>query len=308
MLITMSQHVLDPVEQRYDHQPPGDVPIQSVKVVRGKPTKPGQWVEDADTGQILLYLGSSADNRTPPERMGYRIRHVGGTLPKPDMVPRHDVDAIRLRGGGPFLAFYWNDPAVAGQRSFTFLLSVAAVDLAGNVGSRTIVAVGDPAVVIPPPDQIPYDVASLRIVDEGAGNWLLTDGRSRIQMFDGQQDASNGLAVVSRYTRQGFVGRGNRRPDRESYLLPYWAGASGLPPRPVTSIDRIHYNPDNLFAADLGSSGWRIQDGANWLSLADNAGDAAAQLQIMIRYHWMCYIGRNNHRPSRQRYMMTYWE
>ncbi len=68
----------------------------------------------------------------------------------------------------------------------------------------------------------------------------------------------------------------------------------------MNNTDRIYYNPDNLFATNLGPSGWRIQDGANYLSLADNAGDAAAQLQMMTGYRRMCFIGRNNHRTPRQ--------
>lgn len=308
MLITMSDHTVDRNEQRIDHQPPGEVTIQNIKVTRGRSPQSGVWVEDADMGRILLYLGSCTDDRTPAERIGYRIRHVGGRLPQPGMIPGRDVDAIHPRQGNPFLAFYWKDASPESQAPFSCLFSVAAVDLGGNVGPRTIVAVGDPAVTVPPPDQVPYEASALRTVDEGAGGWLLTDGRSRIHMFDTHEDALNGLAVASRYTRQGFVGRGNRRPNRDSYILSYWAMSSGLTTRPVSMSDRIPYDPDNLFAADLGLAGWRIQDGVKWLTLADNIGDAAAQLQIMSRRRWMCFIGRNNHRNPRQRYIMTYWE
>lgn len=73
-------------------------------------------------------------------------------------------------------------------------------------------------------DEIAYNPRTLRIVDEGVNGWLLTDGRSRMKMFDTKEDARNGLRVARRYTRQGFIGRDNPRPNRLDYIIEYWAG------------------------------------------------------------------------------------
>jgi hypothetical protein len=42
--------------------------------------------------------------------------------------------------------------------------------------------------------------------------------------------------------------------------------------------------------------------------LAHDLNDALAVLRVMVRYTMMCFIGRNNKRPNRKDYIMTYWE
>lgn len=157
-------------------------------------------------------------------------------------------------------------------------------------------------------DELPYDPRRLRIVDEGPNGWLLTDGRSRMKMFDNKQDARNGLCVARRHTRHGFVGRDNPRTNRIDYITEYWSGHSGLPPTPLTQTDCIPYNPNNVVAEDLDTKGWRIKDGRHWMLLAHDMNDALAILRIVERHTRMCFIGRDNTRPNRKHYIMTYWE
>jgi hypothetical protein len=158
-------------------------------------------------------------------------------------------------------------------------------------------------------DELPYNPAALRIVDEGANGWLLTDGVSRMKMFDTKEDARNALRVARRYTRHGFVGRDNPRgAKRMDYITEYWAGNSGLPWEPLTTTDAIPYNPLNVVAEDLDAQGWRLREGNHWMLLANDLNDALAILRVVERYSRMCFIGRNNHRPNRKSYIMTYWE
>lgn len=157
-------------------------------------------------------------------------------------------------------------------------------------------------------DELPYDPNALRIVNEGARGWLLTDGRSRMKMFDDAEDARNGLAVARRHTRHGFVGRDNPRPDRDTYLMEYWAGNSGLRPTPLTKTDCIPYQPNGVVATDLDAKGWRINEGKHWMLMAHDLNDALAMLRIVERHTRMCFIGRDNTRPNRKSYIMTYFE
>lgn len=157
-------------------------------------------------------------------------------------------------------------------------------------------------------DELPYDPRALRIVNEGSRGWLLTDGRSRMEMFDNSEDARNGLAVARRHTRHGFVGRDNPRSDRSTYLMEYWAGNSGLPYTPLTKTDCIPYNPNKVVATDLDARGWRINEGENWMLMAHDLNDALAMLRIVERHTRMCFIGRDNKRPNRKSYIMTYFE
>lgn len=157
-------------------------------------------------------------------------------------------------------------------------------------------------------DEIHYNPRTLRIVNEGANGWLLTDGFSRMKMFDNKEDARNAMAVARRYTRQGFVGRDNPRQNRIDYITEYWAGNSGLPWQPLTKVDAIPYNPTKVVAEDIDADGWRIKEGNHWMLLAHDLNDALAVLKLVERYTKMCFIGRGNQRPNRKSYIMTYWE
>lgn len=308
MLIAMQKHQLDPQEQRNDSRKPEAPQLGAVHVTRGRANPPGVWVEDSDVGSIILDVTPPADNRTPADSMGYRIRYAGGRIPGANLIPTDDVRALRRPDGTHYLVLYWADGATNTQDPFQLILSIAAVDLGGNVGPCSCIAVGDPPVGRAVRDELAYDARALRIVDEGAQGWLLTDGGSRLLMFDDVQDARNGIAVAQRYRRQGFVGRNNHRPNRRDYLFFYWAGDSGLPHAALTKTDAIPYNPDAAIAVDRGALGWQIQDGASMLALADHAADAAAMLEVIKRHRRVCFIGRDNHRPNRKDYIMTYWE
>lgn len=157
-------------------------------------------------------------------------------------------------------------------------------------------------------DELPYDPNKLRIIDEGTKGWLLTDGVSRMKIFDTKEDARNGLCVARRHTRHGFVGRDNPRSNREDYIIEYWAGTSGLPWEPLTRTDAIPYNPAEVVAEDLNDAGWRIRSGNSSMLMAHDMNDALAALQEVERHSRMCFIGRNNQRPNRHSYIMTYWE
>jgi hypothetical protein len=76
--------------------------------------------------------------------------------------------------------------------------------------------------VIPNEDCIPYNPDTLRIVDEGANGFLLTDGHSRMAMYATRADADEGLRLAKLYTKQCFIGRGNHRPNRKDYIVEYW--------------------------------------------------------------------------------------
>jgi hypothetical protein len=157
-------------------------------------------------------------------------------------------------------------------------------------------------------DELPYNPRNLRIVDEGPKGWLLTDGVSRMKMLDNKEDARNALRVARRHTRHGFIGRDNPRGNRIDYITEYWAGSSGLPYEPLTKVDGIPYKPTNVVAEDLDAEGWRLKEGNHWMLLAHDMNDALAVLRIVERHTRMCFIGRDNQRPNRKSYIMTYWE
>lgn len=157
-------------------------------------------------------------------------------------------------------------------------------------------------------DELPYNPSNLRIVNEGAKGWLLTDGRSRMKMFHDAEDARNGLRVARRHTIHGFVGRDNPRSNRIDYIMEYWTGNSGLPHEPLTKTDCLPYNPNNVLVEDRDAQGWRLRDGNHWMLIAHDMNDALAMLNFVERHTKICFIGRGNPRPNRKDYIMTYWE
>lgn len=72
--------------------------------------------------------------------------------------------------------------------------------------------------------------------------------------------------------------------------------------------DCIQYNPYTLQIEDKGEKGWRLTDGRIWLQILDNREDAEAALALAQQHNYQCFIGRNNRRPDRVRYILEYWK
>jgi hypothetical protein len=156
-------------------------------------------------------------------------------------------------------------------------------------------------------DCLPYDPRRLRIVDEGANGWLLTDGPMRMQMLDNQADAERALALAQRHTAQCFIGRDNTRPERKRYITEYWTGSSGISST-IAGEDCISYNPATVGVFDRAALGWRLEDGSNFLVLFDDHADANRGLTVARGASRLCFVGRANSRPDRWGYMFTYWQ
>jgi len=156
-------------------------------------------------------------------------------------------------------------------------------------------------------DCLLYNPDNLKIVDEGASGWLLTDGRSRMLILDNEADAKRALALAKRHTAHCFIGRDNTRPNRREYVHEYWLGASDE----VTTIvgeDCISYNPATLRIVDEGANGWLLTDGFSRMAMYDNRADAEEGLKVARLNAKQCFIGRNNHRPNRRDYIVEYWK
>jgi len=162
-----------------------------------------------------------------------------------------------------------------------------------------------PAAAIPAEDCIPYNPASLSIIDQGANGWLLTDGTIAMRLFDTQADAQLGLQVAQAHTQQCFIGRSNTRPEHSRYVWEYWQGDSGLG-IVLPDNDCLTHNPATLSVIDQGANGWLVTDGASVIKLFDTQGDALLAQSIMAGYDQNCYIGRSNMRPDRYAYIMSY--
>ncbi len=133
-VVGLDRHELDAEEQENDSIPPGRVTIASAEVLgRGKgPDCAGLGYSQTscdDLGTIEMEITPASDDRTPTEKMGYRIEVVDGEPPV-GLIPDYDV---RAQGGG-VLWLHWIDEAKDDQEPLDFTITIRAVDLGGNLG------------------------------------------------------------------------------------------------------------------------------------------------------------------------------
>jgi hypothetical protein len=155
-------------------------------------------------------------------------------------------------------------------------------------------------------DCLPYNPNNLRIENEGARGWLLTDGSSRMLTLDNRADAERALALARRHTAHCFIGRDNRRPNRRDFIVEYWTGNSGITTT-IPGEDCISYNSGSLRIANEGAGGWLLTDGSSRMVMLDNRADAEQALGVASGSSRQCFIGRNNSRPNRKDYIVQYW-
>lgn len=130
-------------------------------------------------------------------------------------------------------------------------------------------------------DCLSTDRANLSIVDEGGGDWLLTDGASRMFILDSQEDAQNALVVAQHYASRCFIGR----PDPE---MMYWNGPNAGEPA-LSRTDCISHDPSSV---EIVRDVWRLVAGNSLLATFENEADAGRGLTVARSFSRMCFVGR----------------
>lgn len=155
-------------------------------------------------------------------------------------------------------------------------------------------------------DCLSYNPNNLRIINERALGWLLTDGVSRMLTLDNRGDAERALALARMHTAHCFIGRNNRRPNRQDFIMEYWTGDSGIETT-IPGEDCISYNSSSLEIRNEGGGGWLLTDGGSRMVMLSSRTDAEQAMGIASGSSRQCYIGRNNTRPNRKDYIVQYW-
>jgi hypothetical protein len=81
-----------------------------------------------------------------------------------------------------------------------------------------------------------------------------------------------------------------------------------IPAGAIPDEDCIPYDPGNLGIEDLGDLGWRLNSRSIAMVLVDNADDASKLRELASYYSQQCFIGRDNNRADRYRYIVDYWK
>ncbi len=120
-------HNLDPSEQGVDLEPPTLAGAKVLQIVRGIGHGATPFSSCDDIGLITIEVDSK-DDRTPPDKLGYRVTVIGGVLPDGFAPISGDRRAI----GKNKLSLVWVDGASNAQEYFDFTVEIIAIDLAGN--------------------------------------------------------------------------------------------------------------------------------------------------------------------------------
>jgi len=132
-------HELDAGEQQVDTTAPAR-PEVTVDFVRRPATEPGgcgaTMHSSCDgSGEVLLEVAPTSDDRSQPDQIGYLIEFAGGTPPTNMSLP---TEPVRADGAGMIWLLFSDE-----DQPLDFALSIRAVDLAGNHGEPVMVEVID---------------------------------------------------------------------------------------------------------------------------------------------------------------------
>ncbi|OXM63542.1 hypothetical protein CF165_30555 [Amycolatopsis vastitatis] len=186
-----------------------------------------------------------------------------------------------------------------------------------GAGACTVAMDADKAVsatftsTLPPPspeDCVSHDPNQLSITGNDKDGYTLVDSGSHdMALLSTRQDAQNALSVARGYTQHCFDSRNS--PRKSEFLMEYWKGGRGVA-GPVSNEDCISFNRSNLTIAEVNDASgrwWRLQDGGTSLEGFTSQADAVRGLMVARQYSRQCFIGRDNKRPDRKRFIFEYW-
>jgi hypothetical protein len=132
-------YAIDRQAQATDSTAPA-APVVTVESITRGPASGACGASSCDgAGRIVLQV-SATDDQTAPASLGYRIELSSGRLPSGLVLPDAAVHPATVDG----LLFVWDDGTGDDKTALAFVLSVRAVDLAGNESPSTAVTVSDP--------------------------------------------------------------------------------------------------------------------------------------------------------------------
>jgi len=95
-------------------------------------------------------------------------------------------------------------------------------------------------------------------------------------------------------------------------IIPSEVATESPPPPPDAlpadvTTDCIAYDPASLAIEDLGAVGWRLNSSSSAMLLTDTEADAQRALALARLHSQHCFVGRDNQRSDRSRYIATFW-
>jgi len=156
-------------------------------------------------------------------------------------------------------------------------------------------------------DCVAYEPGPLRIIQDKAAGWTVSDGSSNLLTLDNESDARKALALAARHKSHCFLGRANTRPNRSDYVIEYWEKPTGAP-TVIDAEDCVRYDKAGLRIVEAGANGFFLTDGRTRLLAADTRQDAQKAWEIAQGHQTLCFIGRGNRRVNQRDYIVQYWK
>ncbi len=163
-------------------------------------------------------------------------------------------------------------------------------------------AEGANALSVSPEDCVPIQSENVRVVDEGRGDFLVTDGEHRLAMAASRKAAERVAAVAARHEHHCFIGRDSGRGE----VVEYWKGRSDVDVEMPPPADCHSYNQDRLRSEKKGRA-FVVTDGSVRLFTLATRGEVRQAIQWARKHKQYCYIGRDNNRYDHSDYVTAYW-
>jgi hypothetical protein len=162
-----------------------------------------------------------------------------------------------------------------------------------------------------PADCVNYDpnaatIVTLLAVPPATGTYQVRSGATVLMNFKRLVDAQEGLKVAKSYQQHCFIGRGNSRPNPESYTLHYWRNPVQNPPG-IPNPDCFSHTSAGLFIEDLGATGWRLRNNNELIALFDTKQDAQDGMLVFKHFNRHCYLGRGYTGSDRLKYIYEWF-
>ena len=158
-----------------------------------------------------------------------------------------------------------------------------------------------------PADCVTYDPASAAVVYVPATlTYQVKSGSTVVLSFKRNADATQALAVVKSYKQHCWVGRGNPRPNPESYTMDYWLSPVQDAPA-VPTPDCFAHVAAELTAQDNGAAGWVVRTSSELIASFDTKAQALDAILVMKHFNRHCWLGRGYLGSDRQKYIYEWF-
>jgi hypothetical protein len=162
-----------------------------------------------------------------------------------------------------------------------------------------------------PADCITYDPAAASIVTllaiaPNTPTYQVKSASTVILSFKRLVDAQEGLKVVQSYKQHCWIGRGNSRPNPESYTMHYWLNTVQNSPA-IADADCFAHTSAGLVIEDMGASGWRLRHNNELITYFDTKEDAQDGVLVFKHFNRHCYLGRGYTGSDRQKYIYEWF-